>query len=75
MFFSQVLDGLGLGPKGPPIPPPIIFSIVPYPKMRSVPNTQLFNCCFTFVMPTSCEILPDKKEADLRSEIAKVLKS
>lgn len=75
MFFSQILDELGLGPKGPPIPPPITFSIIPYPKMRSVPNTQLFNCCFTFVMPTSCEILPDKKEADLRSEIAKVLKS
>ncbi|KTG35348.1 hypothetical protein cypCar_00023228 [Cyprinus carpio] len=68
---EEVLDGLGLGPKGPPIPPPIIFSIVPYPKMRSVPNTQLSNSCFTFLMPTSCEDLPEKKEADLRSEIVK----
>ncbi|XP_073706753.1 hydrocephalus-inducing protein homolog [Garra rufa] len=63
---EEILDELGLGPKGPPIPPPIIFSIVPYPKIRPVPNTQLSNSCFTFLMPTSCEDLP---EADVRSEI------
>ncbi|XP_051727085.1 hydrocephalus-inducing protein homolog [Ctenopharyngodon idella] len=67
---EEVLDGLGLGPEGPPIPPPVIFSTVPYPKMRSVPNTELSSSCFTFLMPTSCADLSEKKEADLRSEAA-----
>ncbi|CAM4581517.1 unnamed protein product [Leuciscus chuanchicus] len=67
---EEILDGLGLGPEGPPIPPPIIFSIVPYPKMRSVPNTELSSSCFTFLMPMSCDDVSEKKEADLRSEAA-----
>ncbi|XP_076808093.1 hydrocephalus-inducing protein homolog isoform X2 [Clavelina lepadiformis] len=35
---DEVLDGLGLGPKGPPVPPPAIFSVVPYPVKRKPPN-------------------------------------
>lgn len=34
---SQVLDGLGLGPHGPPIPPPASFAVVPYPVRRRPP--------------------------------------
>ncbi|TRY66375.1 hypothetical protein DNTS_003347 [Danionella cerebrum] len=45
---EEILDGLGLGPKGPPIPLPVTFSIVPYPKMRSVTNTQP-SSCFSFL--------------------------
>ncbi|XP_067276661.1 hydrocephalus-inducing protein homolog isoform X2 [Pseudorasbora parva] len=67
---EEILDGLGLGPEGPPILPPIIFSVVPYPKMRSAPNTELSSSCFTFLMPTSSENLSEKKEADQRSEAA-----
>lgn len=33
----QVLDGLGLGPHGPPIPPPATFAVVPYPVRRRPP--------------------------------------
>jgi hydrocephalus-inducing protein len=33
----EVLDGMGLGPKGPPIPPPASFSVVPYPAYRRAP--------------------------------------
>lgn len=29
----QVLDGMGLGPDGPPIPPPYLFSVVSYPQL------------------------------------------
>jgi hypothetical protein len=32
-----VLDGLGLGPKGKPIPGPATFAVVQYPVERQVP--------------------------------------
>lgn len=32
-----MLDGLGLGPHGPPIPPPATFAVVPYPVRRRPP--------------------------------------
>ena len=34
---EEVLDGLGLGPNGPPIPPPATFAVVPYPVRRRPP--------------------------------------
>lgn len=34
---EEVLDGLGLGPHGPPIPPAATFSVVPYPVKRHAP--------------------------------------
>lgn len=34
---EEVLDGLGLGPHGPPIPPAAAFSVVPYPVKRHAP--------------------------------------
>ena len=37
MLRIQVLDGLGLGPQGPPIPPPATFAVVPYPVRRRPP--------------------------------------
>jgi len=30
----KVLDGLGLGANGPPVPPPVMFAVVPYPVKR-----------------------------------------
>ena len=30
----KVLDGLGVGPSGPPIPPPVTLAILPYPVER-----------------------------------------
>ena len=32
-----MLDGLGLGAHGPPIPPPATFAVVPYPVRRRPP--------------------------------------
>ena len=34
---EEVLDGLGMGPRGPPIPPAAQFSVVPYPVKRHAP--------------------------------------
>ncbi|XP_035381538.1 hydrocephalus-inducing protein homolog [Electrophorus electricus] len=73
--LEEVLDGLGLGPRGPPIPPPMLFSVVPYPKKRSVPCPQLTSSAhspahsFTFLVPSSLEDLSkEKKEEDLKEE-------
>ncbi|XP_076848184.1 hydrocephalus-inducing protein homolog isoform X3 [Brachyhypopomus gauderio] len=64
--LEEVLDGLGLGPKGPPIPPPMVFSVVPYPKRRSVPQPKLSAGSFTFLVPLSLEDQAEgKKGADL----------
>ena len=37
MTHCQILDGLGLGPRGPPIPPPVTFSMLSYPVKRYAP--------------------------------------
>ncbi|XP_053479109.1 hydrocephalus-inducing protein homolog [Ictalurus furcatus] len=66
---DEVLDGLGLGPAGPPIPPPMLFSIVPYPKRRVVSSFRLTPGCFTFLMPSSLEdSAEEKREIDLETE-------
>lgn len=65
----QVLDGLGLGPKGPPIPPSTIFSVIPYPKKRPVPSAQQITSCFTFMVPSVPEDpTGEKKDADMEAE-------
>ena len=33
----EILEGLGLGPNGPPIPEPTMFSVVPMPSLRAPP--------------------------------------
>ncbi|KAI1889973.1 hypothetical protein AGOR_G00168420 [Albula goreensis] len=63
--LEEVLDGLGQGPKGPPIPPPIIYSVVPYPESRPVISTQESATHFIFMAPPSAEEpAEDKKEAE-----------
>lgn len=39
----EVLDGMGMGPKGPPVPPPAIFAVVPYPAFRKAPLGSEFS--------------------------------
>ncbi|NXI34967.1 HYDIN protein, partial [Galbula dea] len=34
---EQILDELGLGPSGPPIPPPAFYSVIHYPGQRVIP--------------------------------------
>ncbi|XP_041964608.1 hydrocephalus-inducing protein homolog isoform X2 [Alosa sapidissima] len=72
--LDEVLDGLGLGPKGPPIPPPSVFSVVPYPSRRSEPSLQCLPDCFTFLRLLSPEDLAEeKKEAELEAELQAAL--
>jgi len=47
----KVLDGLGLGAKGPPVPPPATFAVVPYPVKREAPSSVEL-CHYSFVPPT-----------------------
>ncbi|XP_035498051.2 hydrocephalus-inducing protein homolog isoform X1 [Scophthalmus maximus] len=64
--LEQVLDDLGLGPSGPPIPPPVTLSVVPFPKKREPSNSQLACDCFTFLVPSEhdkpCEEQKDSEE-------------
>uniref|UniRef100_UPI003AADF4DB hydrocephalus-inducing protein homolog n=1 Tax=Centroberyx gerrardi TaxID=166262 RepID=UPI003AADF4DB len=65
--LEEVLDGLGLGPSGPPIPPPITFSVVPFPKKRAEP--QLTCDCFTFLVPLGPdEHVDETKDAEAEAE-------
>ncbi|KAF5907639.1 hydrocephalus-inducing protein, partial [Clarias magur] len=67
--LNEVLDGLGLGPTGPPIPPPMLFSVVAYPKRRVVSSSNLTPGCFTFLMPSTLEDpVEDKREVDVETE-------
>lgn len=47
--YFQVLDGLGMGPHGPPIPPPATFAVVPYPVKRYAPPTSELGNHYIFV--------------------------
>ncbi|XP_073328914.1 hydrocephalus-inducing protein homolog [Pagrus major] len=61
--LEEVLDDLGLGPSGPPIPPPTTFSMVPFPTNRL--QSKLSVDCFTFLVPSSLdEQLEEKKDAE-----------
>ena len=48
-MILQVLDGLGMGPKGPPIPPPATFSVIPYPVKRKAPLVSEFGGRYIFI--------------------------
>lgn len=71
-----MLDDLGLGPNGPPIPPPITFSMVPFPKNRVQSNSQLTCDCFAFLGCSGLDEQGDEKkdsEEDVRASSVKVM--
>ncbi|KAK3085440.1 hypothetical protein FSP39_003318 [Pinctada imbricata] len=47
--MEEVMDGLGLGPKGPPIPPAAAFAVVPYPVKRRAPPVSEFGGRYVFI--------------------------
>ncbi|XP_071313817.1 hydrocephalus-inducing protein homolog isoform X2 [Trachinotus anak] len=72
--LDEVLDNLGLGPSGPPIPPPVTFSIVPFPKNREKSISQLTCDCFTFLVPSGQDEQGEEKkesEEDLQASVVK----
>uniref|UniRef100_A0A8C8B419 HYDIN protein n=1 Tax=Otus sunia TaxID=257818 RepID=A0A8C8B419_9STRI len=48
---EQILDELGLGPSGPPIPPTAFYSVIHYPEKRMVPAAGEALEHFAFVVP------------------------
>ncbi|CAI5655386.1 unnamed protein product [Oreochromis niloticus] len=69
--LDEVLDDLGIGPSGPPIPPPVTFSVVPFPKKRE--QAKLEQTCFTFLIPSRLdEKDKDKKEDELQASVVKL---
>ncbi|KAM6352746.1 hydrocephalus-inducing protein homolog isoform 6-T13 [Alca torda] len=48
---EQILDELGLGPSGPPIPPTAFYSVIRYPEKRMAPAAGEALKHFVFVMP------------------------
>ncbi|XP_057292027.1 hydrocephalus-inducing protein-like [Hydractinia symbiolongicarpus] len=47
--IEQVMDGVGAGPSGPPIPPEAVFSVVPFPIVRDPPVINEIGQHFTFI--------------------------
>lgn len=64
-----MLDDLGIGPSGPPIPPSVTFSVVPFPKKRE--QAKLEQTCFTFLVPSGLDE-KDKKEDELQASVLKL---
>lgn len=66
---AQVLDNMGIGPSGPPVPPPVTLSIVPFPKSRQqVAERQIFDC-FTFLLPSKSDDAKRESEEDEPSPV------
>ncbi|XP_030099412.1 hydrocephalus-inducing protein isoform X1 [Mus musculus] len=68
---DQILDILGLGSSGPPIPPPVLFSIISYPaKRQSLVATEILKH-FVFVIPPNDDIplMDEKKDPEGDSDI------
>nr|XP_051703218.1 hydrocephalus-inducing protein homolog isoform X2 [Oryctolagus cuniculus] len=68
---DQILEILGLGSCGPPIPPPTLFSVISYPMKRLSPATTDIMKHFVFVTPPSDDLslLDEKKEAEAEAEL------
>ncbi|XP_074644164.1 hydrocephalus-inducing protein homolog [Tubulanus polymorphus] len=63
---AEVLDGLGLGPTGPPIPPPASFAVIPYPVKRRQPNGGETNGHYVFIAssPDDPNVITDDKSKE-----------
>ncbi|KAM8946018.1 LOW QUALITY PROTEIN: hydrocephalus-inducing protein homolog [Pelodytes ibericus] len=69
---EEILDGLGLGPSGPPLPPPCFFSVVSFPDRRMVFSDTETLSLFTFIAASPDDpnvIVEDKKEPEPDPEL------
>lgn len=55
---------MGLGPSGPPIPSPVTFSVVRFPKNREQSISQLTCDCFTFLAPSGQDEQGEDKDSE-----------
>ncbi|NWX91311.1 HYDIN protein, partial [Nothoprocta pentlandii] len=61
---AQILDSLGLGPSGPPIPPPAFYSVIHYPEKRAALAVDEAFEHFIFVAPEGATAEEEKKETE-----------
>uniref|UniRef100_A0A672UG67 HYDIN axonemal central pair apparatus protein n=1 Tax=Strigops habroptila TaxID=2489341 RepID=A0A672UG67_STRHB len=62
---EQILDDLGLGPSGPPIPPTTLYSVIHYPEKRMAPAVGEALKHFVFVVPEGATSEEEKKTESL----------
>ncbi|XP_032984537.1 hydrocephalus-inducing protein homolog [Rhinolophus ferrumequinum] len=68
---DQILDSLGLGSSGLPIPPPVLFSVISYPVKRQPLATMEILRHFVFVTPSQdLFLLEEKKEVESEPELS-----
>lgn len=60
---------MGIGPSGPPIPPPVTLSIVPFPKSRQQADEKQICDCFTFLIPSKSDEAKRDSEEDEPSPV------
>ncbi|XP_065590283.1 hydrocephalus-inducing protein homolog [Cyrtonyx montezumae] len=60
---EQILDSLGLGPSGPPIPPTAFYSVIHYPEKRVAPVGEALQH-FIFVDPEGVMAEEEKKGSE-----------
>ncbi|XP_063716545.1 hydrocephalus-inducing protein homolog isoform X4 [Symsagittifera roscoffensis] len=75
--FSDIMDGLGLGSQGPPLPPPSFFQVVQFPTKRQQVNLADISEHFAFIAATLDDpnVIPveEGEENDDESEVASTL--
>lgn len=54
------MDGIGIGPSGPPVPPEAVFSVIPYPAEREA--IRLLDCGQRYAFISSVDSDPNIKE-------------
>ncbi|XP_075290237.1 hydrocephalus-inducing protein homolog isoform X3 [Opisthocomus hoazin] len=59
---EQILDDLGVGPSGPPIPPPAFYSVIRYPEKRVAPAAGEALKNFILVVPEGATAEDEKKD-------------
>ncbi|XP_024138466.1 hydrocephalus-inducing protein homolog isoform X3 [Oryzias melastigma] len=64
---DEVLEDLGLGPCGPPIPPSTMFSVVPFPPYRDQIKVQ--QTCFRFLLPPSSDEEEESKDVEEETQL------
>ncbi|NXA41620.1 HYDIN protein, partial [Eudromia elegans] len=61
---DQILDSLGVGPSGPPVPPPAFYSVIRYPEKRGAPAAGEHLEHFMFVAPEGATAEEEKKDTE-----------
>lgn len=65
------MDGIGVGPSGPPVPPSTVFSVVSFPTDRGIVFNDETNELFKFVTPADEALIAEEKS---KSDVVEVEK-